>query len=959
MADRNIVSTVVLALCLSLSAISLMGAQAGTEAQNKSVNQGGLFLPLPLPQSVNAVSQPVAVQPAITPTVANPAPVAANLGPAMPSTGAQITVSSAPATLPASGVAASSSTSSSLSSATLPVNIPAMVAPATPQKAPVVNESLNQSSANLGPAMLPAPVALPAFGMATSTSVQPIKVPSVEKEEPVKILSLPAETLRNTSVPTSVLLETGDESAEEAPEVVVDSTSQKLSKGKDPFVVIKKNEKLSTFIEKVAAKKGINIVLPQGAELMKESVNFAKNKRMLLSDAERYLHMLLEMSGYSIRPAGPYFIVTKLNEVNFARGPFNLYVDVDPDELPVAEDIRAIYFLSNFRVPENTQGNEPINVIIRELMGTQQGYLFDIKSNAVILVGPAEKIAYTMRTVLALDEVGSPEKVAVIPLFNSAAPIIAKLLTDQILASMPGGSKGLRPNIKTSEDLYFAPSTRVIADGRTNSLVVVGQETAISRIRTLIRDYLDQPQDSGKSVLHVYDLQYLNSKEFAPLLQRIVDSSGGSGQSKKEQGGTDRAFDDVIIVAEEEVQAETKTSGGTAGAQGRLTIGGNRLIIACNAEDWKQIKPLIEQLDKQNKQVIFEVMVFDFTNSAMKQLRSQTRNPVDMGLGAGVTFQSANISNVITGAAPVNPTPLLNSDLLQLDGAGHSMAYYASLGLEAGSMILSLRDPARDNIWSVIKMLDKWTELKVVSQLFIVAKNNTEATTTSVDAIRSTGEASSGSSGVTTLPVRDFNAEIKVAITPRISSIDRLTIQTRITMQDFLSRTTFERSNRAVETSATLNSGQILIIGGLEKVADSQDDSGTPFLSRIPIIGNLFKGSGYARDRGTLAIFIHPTILDPKLRSGYNTYTKDKITDAREAVGSADLFSGLKDPVTRIFFSGKRGEEAPVDMFERYYERGQARANAQSQEQVAAPSSEGGVDDLKVLLAKEKNPFKH
>ncbi len=938
---------------------------------------------VPVKQPVVAIPEPVAVKkettPAPTPSgpstpymptpTSGPAPAGYAPSQTPPSTIPAPTPSgptgplplgaSAPTTGSMSVGPGASQTPSSTSSATTPTG-PLPLGAATPTVGPA-GPGASQTPSQMGPTSVPALAPTKPSGASKaedkSAPIMVPKMPSIEKEEKAKILSLPVDVLSAGVIPTSTLLEGEDdiEDVEQEAEMV-----RIQARGKDPYIVIKKNEKLSTFIEKVATKRAFNVVLPQGVEIIKESVNFPKNKRMLLSEAERYLNMFLGLAGYSLRPAGPYYIVTKLNEVNVARGPLNLYVDVDPKELPEAEDIRAIYFLSNFKIPENTQGNEPINVIIRELMGTQTGYLFDQKSNAIILVGASQKIAYTMNTVLSLDKIGSAEKLAVIPLFNATSKVVADLLNAQILATTQGTPRASRPNIKTSEDLYFAPNTRVIADLRTNSIIVVGQETAISRIRDLVRDYLDQPQDSGRSVLHVYDLQYLNSREFAPILQKIVDSSGGSGQSKKEQGGTDRAFDDVIVAAEEEVAAETKSSGGTGGAQGRLTIGGNRLIIAANNEDWRQIKSLIEQLDKPQLQVIFEVLVIDLSYSALKALRAQTRNPVAMGLGQGVQFQSAQIEGVFTPPAPGAVTPplaLLDSDLLQMTGApASSMAKRASSGLEAGSMIISLRDPARDNIWSVIKLLDKWSEQKIVSQLFIVAKNNTEATSSSTESRRDIGEASSGASGVTTLPVKNFDAIVKVVITPRISSVDRLTLQTRVTLEDFVSTTDFTRSKRAVETSATLSSGQILVVGGLERVADSQDDTGTPFLSWIPIIGNLFKGSGYQKDRGNLAIFIHPTVVDPKLRSGINKYTADKITAGREAIESAELFSGLKDPITRIFY-GTKQDNTPIALFDNYYQRGQEHAKRESREGASYSDTQGGMNDLKSLFANEQNPF--
>lgn len=807
----------------------------------------------------------------------------------------------------------------------------------------------------------------PALSIPSQAEVKPQvrkpKAPRKRRAPSEKQLAISSKDLEEAAIPLKDIKEEiiepdkatsifeKDEGEEEFSDIEETPQEQQKTSGRDPFFVIKKTDKLASLVERLAARRGFNVILPHGSELLKETLNLPKSLRMPLSEAEKYIHMLLELDGYSLRPSGAFFKVTKLNENNFATEPLKLYVDPKPNTLPKTDEhIKAIYFLSNFKVPQNNQGNEPINLLIKDLLGSQKVYFFDQKTNAVILIGSAQKIANTMEVVRKLDAIGSPEKLGVIPLFNTSAKIISELLNKQIIAT---ASHATRPTIKTHEDLYFAPNTRVIPDISSNALIVLGQDTAINRIRDLIRDYLDVPLDTGHSVLHVYNLQYLNSKEFAPILSRIV-TPGGSEQSRKDQGSTERLFDGVIIIPEEESEVR---SAGSEKTKGSLTIGGNRLIIAANQEDWKQIKQLIEQLDKPVLQVIFEIYIMDLTHAASKRLSAQMRTPAAAwGLPHGVEGQFAGMeTQLLDGSTPATATTL-ESDLLQLNTASTptSMAGRAP----AGSTIVSLRDPARDNIWSVFSSLDNWNEQHIVSQFFIVTMNNSTGIGESDEMRRKQGEASSGPSGVTTIPTVDYTAKIKIEITPRISSLNRLSFKTHIEIQDFLSSQDFTRSSRSIDTSAILSTGQILVMGGLTKINDTESQIGVPILSRIPIIGNLFKGSGKTKERSNLAIFIHPTIIDPKLRSGLNLYTSNKVTTTEDLIHSTELFSSLKDPITRFYFKDKQGEKS-IDLFNKYYEHSKQISNENSDEFVISDTlgNEAESKHLKELFKNASNPF--
>lgn len=709
---------------------------------------------------------------------------------------------------------------------------------------------------------------------------------------------------------------------------VPEKPSKKSKKKKDdPLISFDfKNEKLVNVINLFAAKKGINIILPQGNDAIKTTISFAQNKKIPLSQAEKYVYFFLELSGYTMYPTDGFSVISKKADNTEGREPLNLYVSVPPDELPQSsENIRAIYYLTNFQVPATTQGTEPIRSILAEMVGAKK-FMFDQKSNAIILMGPADKIASAMTIILELDAAGSPEVVEVFPLFYTNADTIAKLVQGQISAVVKPTTQGVG-RVQTGESSnYFAPNTRAIADLRTNSLILIGTEAAVSRIKSFVREYIDVPAESGDSILHIYDLQYLDARDFAKVLNQILKPTGAAGQSEKEPGGgPQRFFESVIVVAEEIVTEEAvrEVSGaGTSavkGAAGKVTLGGNRIIFTAKRDDAVVIKNLIEQLDKPELQVIVEIMILDVTLQGDKSIASQTRNPltVDIHNDEKVQFQSAQITTPILDPDNTNPTTLA-ADLLRLLGVNPntSIAVPETSGPNSGTTIVSFKDPCTNGIWSILAILDKWITTNIISHPFLVTKNNVKAKERLATIRQALGrEVASG--GVATVKIEDFTATISVEVTPRISSLDRLNLQIRVDIDNFLTTNVtgaavdFTRATRSVETNATLSTGQVLILGGLTKETDVEIESKVPILGDIPILGYFFKSVSKEKIKNNLAIFVHPTIVEPKLRSGQNKYTADRIQTEKTRLETESLFSSQRDPITRMFFNnmGKTGPD--------------------------------------------------
>lgn len=694
------------------------------------------------------------------------------------------------------------------------------------------------------------------------------------------------------------------------------------------------NEDLTKVINKFAALQNINVILPSGANAITQKVTFKLNKKIPLSQAERYFDTILDIAGYSIVPHGDFYLVVK-NDPQIAREQLPLYVDVSPQNLPDDGRIQVLYYLQNIKVPENTQTNDNLFLILNDMLSVNRSFSFDVKSNAVIISDKASNIKAAMALLLELDSMGVRDVIHQIQLFHTSAVNVANILQSQILAVSGTAQGRIRAEVKSEAGLYFAPGTKIVGDSRTNSLIIMGKEPAVERVMDFVREYIDIPMESGNSILHYYELQYLDAEQFAEVLKKIVSTQGPSGQATTEStGGPSRTFDGVIIVPEKPVEevieklklAESNAAPGSQSIlKGTVYRGGNRIIVAAKHRDWQRIEKLIKDLDKPQYQVIIQVMVVDVDATNNKIFGTQTRNPSFFQLPPGFSFQTTHLvaPPIPFSTSNTNPPPgdTLATDLLSLltgvvppaseanllTNPTSNSTGYPGTG-NPGSLILSVNDPIGSGIWTFLKWLNSFAETRILSHPYLIARNNSKAEEIISTIKRIAGDASTGEGGLLASKQQEIEAALKVSVVPRVSSKDRVNLQISVAINNFTGGSAASSASgnsvntRELHTDVNMSSGQMLVLGGLTRSDVSETDNETPLLGRIPVIRWLFSSNQKAVERVNVTIFIIPTIVEPKIRAGMNRYTKDKIDYSYTDIEEGDLFDQMRDPVTYLFF---------------------------------------------------------
>jgi len=211
---------------------------------------------------------------------------------------------------------------------------------------------------------------------------------------------------------------------------------------------------------------------------------------------------------------------------------------------------------------------------------------------------------------------------------------------------------------------------------------------------------------------------------------------------------------------------------------------------------------------------------------------------------------------------------------------------------------------------------------KVMNMPHVITVNNKKAKITIGEErfVRDEGVGNHG--GTVTATKKWVPATLTIEVTPRIAygvEADKLSLDIKVDIDDFSSSniTDANKVTRQFATTAILNSGEVIAIGGLSRLDDINSLNQTPILGQIPIIGNLFRRRRKRMPKTNLTVFIRPTIVQPKLRGGVGDYTRDYIKLTKQYTQEGMLFDSLKDPITRWLFKPESKVEEAIDDFVR------------------------------------------
>lgn len=683
-----------------------------------------------------------------------------------------------------------------------------------------------------------------------------------------------------------------------------------------------KDEPLINIVNDLAAQRNVNIMPPQGAAALTSKITFELPHKISLERAWQYMITMLDIAGFAIIPNTPLSFIVKKDQ-SISKEVLPVYIDVAPQDLPETDlTIRYLRYLTNLQVPSSSDfANSPLQMLLSQLLSPGASIIYEPQLNAVLITDSARSIKSVMAIVDELSDYLPLQKPFLIQLKHTTANQV-KTLFDQLIPGQANNnpSAGQQVQISANNSSYFAKGTKIVADNAHNVLILLGKQEDMDKINDFIKQYIDLPPEKGRSILHFYDLQNLDSASFAPILTQIVQEQvssqpagvydgygSGTGQStSSEETSIYKKFQGVIITSE----GSATGAGGTGSSLTGGSQTGNRLIIAALKDDWIRIETLIKELDKPQLQVVIHGLIVDLSYTGLKNFSHQIRNTQNLFL-ENVNWQTGHISGIENGTTSSGTVPTdaaaLRTNLLPV-ASTNSTGNIAN-NSSAGTFILSFKDTASNGIFLISSMLNKQTDSKILSRPFLTTMNNKEVYFKDSEN-RSINGPASGLSGVQVVNKEDKEASIDLKILPRINRNGMINLSITINVNEFETTESDTITNRSLVTNVNLYNKDILVLGGLTKTKLEYEINKTPVLGDIPFLGNLFKGKSKTVTKSHLMIFLRPEIIKPddkKITRRFFNQAQNLLEQGEEN------FSTLKDPVSRWFFGADpKGTSAKV-----------------------------------------------
>ena len=452
-------------------------------------------------------------------------------------------------------------------------------------------------------------------------------------------------------------------------------------------------------------------------------------------------------------------------------------------------------------------------------------------ANVIMLTGPAAVVNRLVKIIERVDRAGD-KNVEIIKLkYASASDIV------RIVEAMNKSSQG-----KAGTPTFLIP--KIVADDRTNSVIVSGESQARARITKLIARLDSELETSGNT--RVYWLKYSKAKDLVKVLEGVsksIDSETSGSKSKTKSSNRN-----VSIDAHEDT---------------------NSLVITAQPDMLRSLESVIRQLDHRRAQVLVEAIIVEVFESEGVNLGVQWYH--EKGGFTQFTNGPATISSV-AGAAeaartkPGTPgTTVTTENGTTVNPNGNDIeGDYTILAQVLGTMSGGMWGLV-DNDWgAILQAISTDTNSNILATPHITTLDNQEASFlvgSEVPII--TGSAASSGNNNPFQTVERQEVGIKLKVTPQVNegSAVQLIIEQEVSSVSGATGVDISISKREIKTTVMVDSGQTIILGGLIDEDVQESVQKVPFFGDLPFIGHLFKSTSNTVRKRNLMVFIRPTII--------------------------------------------------------------------------------------------------
>jgi general secretion pathway protein D len=524
---------------------------------------------------------------------------------------------------------------------------------------------------------------------------------------------------------------------------------------------------------------------------------------------------ILQVHGFVAVPTGN--VVKIIPDANARQVPAN---DL-PDRVNAASDeiVTQVIAVRNVSAAQ-------LVPVLRPLI-PQYGHLVAYPaSNSLIISDRANNVNRLMRIIQRIDQAGD-EEVEIVQLENASAAEIVRVVN--ALSAGPQAQQEA-PGV----------SAKLVADDRTNSVLISGEKSQRLRLRTLVT-HLDTPLETGGDT-QVWYLNYADAEDIAGKLKEQITGitqattgGGAPGAAPTPQAAADRS---TVIWAD----AQT-----------------NALVVTAPPKIMRQIRTVVDKLDIRRLQVLIEAILVEITTNKAAELGVNWA--VD-GTGDDDNFVPVGAFSQPVGgfsigsilAAVQNPDTTAPTSLPE--GLSLAGGRFKDTGVNFAVLLRALRNDGNSNILqtpSVTTLDNEEAEIKVAQEVPFITGQYTN-----------TGQTNQG----TVTPFQTIQREEVgniLKITPQINEGNSVQLkieqENSSVTQGVQGAVDLVTNKRTISTTVLVDDGGVIVLGGLITDSALESESRVPILGSIPLIGELFKTRSGSKEKRNLMVFIRPTIL--------------------------------------------------------------------------------------------------
>jgi len=586
------------------------------------------------------------------------------------------------------------------------------------------------------------------------------------------------------------------------------------------------NVDINVFIKFISELTGKNFVVDNK---IKGKVTVISPSKISVKEAYKVFESVLEVHGYATVKAGKVIKIIPSPEARTKNIETLLKESAASPEDKIVTQIITLKYANASEIKK----------LFAPLISKSSVVLAYSPTNMLIVTDFHSNIKRLMRILKAIDVTGIGHEISVIPLEFADAGKLVKIL-NSVFQPKKAARKG------ASERTIM-----LIADERTNTLVMLASEVDSLRVKSLI-SMLDKPTPKDKGKIRVYYLEHATAEELAAVLQ--AQTSGKSKASAK--GGKA-----PILSGQATITADKAT---------------NSLVIMADNEDYQVLEEIIKKLDIPRSMVYIECLIMEVDTQKNFKLGTEWKafgeahhDGRDGAAGGG--FSGDEYSS-LTGLATSGALP-----------GGLSLGVFGEAINISGIMFPSIA--------AIIEVYKQDKDIQIISTPQLLTTDNEEAKIYVGKNIpfqtRSTAEG--GVETYSSFEYRDVGTTLK--ITPQISQDGMVRLAISQEMTQLESTVDFRPTTlkRTIDTTVIVDDNSTVVIGGLIGDQFAETETKVPILGDIPLLGWLFKSRKTQREKTNLFVFLTPHVINNKF-DAQKIYSRKKEKIGEVEKGSIKMY---------------------------------------------------------------------